>query len=41
MVDLMSALKASIDLVKQDRGDKKKKEAGTRKGTRGRKATAS
>ncbi|MEW6065252.1 MAG: Ku protein [Bacillota bacterium] len=41
VVDLMSALKASIDLVKQDRGDKKKKEAGTRKGTRGRKATAS
>lgn len=40
VVDLMSALKASIDLAKQDRGDKKKKEASTRKGTRNRKATA-
>ena len=40
VVDLMSALKASIDLAKQDRGDKKKKEAGARKGTRNRKATA-
>ncbi|MCL4440349.1 MAG: Ku protein, partial [Firmicutes bacterium] len=41
VVDLMSALKASIDLAKQDRGDKKEKEAGARKGTRNRKATAS
>ncbi|MEW6698434.1 MAG: Ku protein [Bacillota bacterium] len=41
VVDLMSALKASIDLAKQDREDKKKKEAGAKKGTRTRKATAS